>query len=152
MNAAANIQSFPSDRARQLLPGALVLLSPFFLFPSTRTVWLCFLFPLLFLALLVRKDISLPRSPVDIFLLVLTVQVLISGLIVAGPADSLPKVTGYFFGLFVFYTLIVVCREPKWIQFCLFLFLGGGVVLSIVGVLGISRHEEPKYIHSIYRT
>ena len=152
MNAAAIIQSFPSDRARQLLPGALVLLSPFFLFPSTRTVWLCFLFPLLFLALLVRKDISLPRSPVDIFLLVLTVQVLISGLIVAHPADSLPKVAGYFFGLFVFYTLIVVCREPKWIRFCLFLFLGGGVVLSIVGVLGISRHEEPKYIHSIYRT
>lgn len=152
MNAAANIQSFPSDRARQLLPGALVLLSPFFLFPSTRTVWLCFLFPLLFLALLVWKDISLPRSPVDIFLLVLTVQVLISGLIVAGPADSLPKVAGYFFGIFVFYTLIVVCREPKWIRFCLFLFLGGGVMLSIVGVLGISRHEEPKYIHSIYRT
>ncbi|MFH2040940.1 MAG: O-antigen ligase family protein [Acidobacteriota bacterium] len=152
MNAAAIIQSFPSDRARQLLPGALVLLSPFFLFPSTRTVWLCFLFPLLFLALFVRKDISLPRSPVDIFLLVLTVQVLISGLIVAGPAKSLPKVAGYFFGLFVFYTLIVVCREPKWIRFCLFLFLGGGVVLSIVGVLGISRHEEPKYIHSIYRT
>jgi len=133
-----------------ILPAALLLLSPVFLFPRKQTVWVLLLVPLLFVFVLVRRRIRFVHTPLDWMIALLSFQVIISGLFVADMNLSLPKVTGFFFGIAVFYALGPVFHRTERLKWGILVFILGGTALALTGLLGMSRSDEPKYIRALY--
>ncbi len=139
-----------SSPAEWILPSLLFLLSPLFFFPQKNTVWILFVVPLIFLFLFLKKKITFQRTMFDWKILILSFLVLVSGLIVADVTISLPKVVGFFFGVFVFYSLIPLFRDKRLLKIGIMAFVFGGFALAVLGIMGMSRHDEPKYIRFLF--
>lgn len=133
-----------------LLIICLFLLAPFFLFPKLSLLWVLSLVPLIWIVRGIEKKSFLPRMFLNWFVFFLTVQVLATCFIVPDLSFSLPKITGVFFGMMVFYALVSLLRTETSIKYGVLLFLFGGAAFSSVGILGISKHTEPKYIGVLY--
>jgi putative inorganic carbon (HCO3(-)) transporter len=85
----------------------LVLLSPFFIFPSTgRALPVLLGLPALWIARWIARGRFIPRTPFDLSLLVLLGMVPVSLYATPDPALSLPKITGLLFGVGLFYALV----------------------------------------------
>jgi len=129
----------------------LALLSPLFLFPRKGTAWLLMVVPLAFLVMWAGKKTDIQRTPLDWMILFLAFQVGVSGLIVADIDISLAKVTGFFFGVFIYYSLVSFLQTEKLIKIGILAFIVSGAILAVIGILGVSKHTEPKYIQFIYK-
>jgi putative inorganic carbon (HCO3(-)) transporter len=77
------------------------------------------------------------RTIIDIPLLVILVMVFITTVWKANPLHGLPKIAGLLLGVGLFYALTAVLRTEKLIKIGALLFLCGGVLFSLVGVLGM---------------
>jgi hypothetical protein len=130
---------------------SLPLLAPLFLFPKPQWSWIFLSVPLILMIRLVNKKRLLPKTLLDWALLVLMLEVLVTCFIVPDINFSLGKIAGMVLGVFVFYGLVALLRTEKLIKTSFLIFLTGGTVLSIIGVLGLSRHDEPKYIKSLFK-
>lgn len=148
-NSIDNLEKTPW--AEWILPSLLLLLSPLFLFPQKSTVWILFVVPLIFLFLFLKKKITFQRTMLDWKILILSFLVLVSGLVVADVTISLPKVVGFFFGVFVFYSLVPLFKDKRLLKIGIMAFILGGTTLAVFGIMGMSRHDEPKYIRSLFK-
>lgn len=117
----------------------IVLLAPFFLFPRIEQTWILLLVPLTWLASCRFRGAILTPTILDGSLLLLCVQVLISCLLVPELGISLPKISGFVYGLVVFYALCAVCKDLRFIRLGIRFFMLGGVMFALCGILGMSR-------------
>ena len=130
---------------------SLPLLAPLFLFPKPHWSWVFILVPLILGLRVMDKKSLLPRTVLDWAILILMLEVLATCFIVPDITFSLGKIAGMVFAVFVFYAVVSLLKNEKLIKTGLFLFIAGGTVLSIIGILGLSRHDEPKYIEFLYK-
>jgi len=130
---------------------AVVVLSPVLLFPEPGRLPILFLLPVVLLVRWMKTRTVLPRTPLDWAILVLAIEVAATCLFVSDLPFSLTKVTVALFGLLVFYTLVLLLRTERFIRIGINFYAAAGVVLAIVGILGVGRHSEPKYIPFLYR-
>jgi len=117
------------------------LVAPLFLFPSMKYVWVFLLVPIILIWRWLAKKNFFERSVLDWAILILIIQVFTTCLIVTDLTFSLPKITGVLFGIIFFYLTINLLRNKKIIRAGTFLFLLGGLILSIASIFGMSRHD-----------
>jgi putative inorganic carbon (HCO3(-)) transporter len=116
----------------------LLLVSPLFVFPRERFAWIFLVIPLLWV---VRKIIGkrfLERTLLDIPILIILVQVLLTTLFAANPSHSFPKVAGLLLAIGLFYAVIALLKTEKLLKVGVILFLGGGFLFSLLGLVGMS--------------
>lgn len=135
------------DWAQFILIG---LLAPFFLFPSMKYVWVLFVVPSLWICRWLVKKNFFERSILDWAIFILAIQVFATCLIVPDLAFSLPKIAGVLLGIAIFYSMIALMKSEKLIRMGIILFLGGGLILSVIGILGMIRANS-KYLDRLFR-
>ncbi len=119
----------------------ICLLAPFFLFPSMKFAWVLLIVPwILILRWLVKKNFF-ERTVLDWAIFILIIQVFATCLIVPDLSFSLPKIAGVLFGIIFFYSAINLLRTKKLIRDGIVSFLLGGLILSIISILGMIRFD-----------
>ena len=113
------------------------LLAPFFLFPSINYIGLLIIIPLIWICRRIVKKEFFERTILDWAIAILLIQVFATCIIVPDLSFSLPKIAGVLFGVFFFYSAVALLISRKLIKFGIAAFLGGGLILSVVGLLGI---------------
>jgi len=118
------------------------LLAPFFIFPSVKRTWI-FLIVIFFLFVKwgIQKK-TFERTVVDWAVFILIIQVFLSSIRTTDLDLSLPKIAGVIYGILVFYIIVDSLNSRKLIQIGCYVFLCGGVVLSVVGILGMKVSER----------
>lgn len=117
------------------------LLAPIFLFPSMKYVWLLLIVPLVWIFRWSFKRDFFESTVLDWAIFILAIQVFATCLIVPDLAFSLPKITGVLFGIAFFYSVIALMRPERLITAGIIIFLGAGLILSIVSVLDMIRYN-----------
>ncbi len=115
----------------------LLLVSPLFVFPRERFAWIFLIIPLLWV---IRKMLNKPfveRTLLDIPILIILVQVLLTTLFVANASHSFPKVAGLLLSVGLFYAITALLKTEKLLKMGIFLFLGGGFLFSLLGLAGM---------------
>lgn len=115
----------------------LVVLSPLFLFPREQWSWILAIVPLLMTARRIVNKKFFERTIIDIPLLLLLAMVFITTVWNANPLHGLPKIAGLVLGIGLFYAITAVLKTEKLIKIGAILFLCGGVLFSLLGVLGM---------------
>jgi len=126
------------------------LLAPFFLFPSMKYIWILFIVPLIWIWRRVAKNNYFERTILDWAIFILAIQVFATCLTVPDLAFSLPKIAGVLFGIAFFYSVTTLLKTEKLLRAGIILFLGGGVVLSFISILGMIR-SNVKYLDLLYK-
>ncbi len=115
----------------------LVILAPFFLFPTLERIWIFLIIPIVLIGRgLVKKQI-IERTILDWPIFLLSVQVLITCAVVPDIRFSLPKIAGALFGIVSFYAAVNLLKTEKLIKAGIILFLAGSLSFSILGLLGM---------------
>lgn len=114
----------------------LVVAAPFLLFPSPERAWVMAVVPVVWLLAWAASGEPLPRTPLNLTLLLLFIMVLVSLHATYDVAVSLPKVSGMVLGLGAFAAVAYQGRRPAgwWGGLVVFLVVGLGV--AVVGFLG----------------
>ncbi|MCU0285558.1 MAG: O-antigen ligase family protein [Acidobacteria bacterium] len=115
----------------------LILLSPLFLFPREQWVWILAIVPLLMVMRRIINKKFFERTIIDIPLIIILIMVLITTFLKANPFHSFPKIAGLLLGVGLFYAISAVLKTEKTIKIATILFLSGGVLFSLLGVLGM---------------
>lgn len=126
------------------------LLAPFFLFPSMKYIWILCIVPLIWIWRWVAKSDFFERTVLDWAIFILAIQIFATCLIVPDLAFSLPKIAGVLFGIAFFYSITTLLKTNKLIKAGIILFLGGGLALSFIGILGMIR-SNAKYLDELYK-
>ena len=115
----------------------LLLASPFLLFPSPARTLALLALPLVWLSAWLAGAPPLPRTPLSVPLLLLSVMLLVSLGVTFDLGFSLSHITGLLLGIAVFIAVVHAVRTPAalWRAVLLFILAGGGlVVLGLVGI------------------
>jgi len=128
----------------------IALLAPFFLFPSMKYVWILLIVLFIWIWRLVAKKNFFERTILDWAIFTLAIQVFATCLIVPDLAFSLPKIAGVLFGIIFFYSLIALLKTETLLKAGIVVFLGGGLILSIIGIFGMIR-ENVKYLDALFK-
>jgi len=116
----------------------LVFLTPLFIFPSVKYLWVLLILPvILFIRFRIRKRF-LPKTALDLPLLLLTIQVIATCIIVPDLSFSLPKITGVFFGILIFYAVTSVLIEEEFIKGGISLYILGGMLFALLTLSGLN--------------
>ena len=115
----------------------MLVLAPFFLFPSMKSLWIFASVPLvLIFKWLVTKQLF-QRTALDLALALLFIQIIATCFIIPDIPFSLPKITGVLFGILFYYTIVTLLISERLIRWsvilfsgCLFFFFG----ICIVGM------------------
>lgn len=114
------------------------LAAPFFLFPSTKYIWVLLIVPVVWICRWIVKKEFFIHSILDWAIVVLLIQVFATCIIVPDLAFSLPKIVGFLFGVFFFYSTVALLDSEKLIKWGIAGFLGAGLTLSIFSILGMA--------------
>lgn len=117
--------------------GFLVLLTPLFLFPSPRWLWVLLVVPVLLAFRGFIKGRIVERTPFDGPILLLLFQIFMTCFIVPDIEMSLSKITGAIFGILVFYALAALLKTRQRLKIGLLAFVAGGTLFSVIGFLGM---------------
>ena len=118
----------------------LLLLAPIFLFIKPEQVWILGLLPILALIRWVGKNRPIPRTPFDLPLAILTMMIGVSLWATPDWRFSFPKVVGLLFGIALYYGIFDSLNHyPLAIGVTMRLYLGSGIALACVGVLGMAE-------------
>lgn len=112
------------------------LTAPFFLFPSMKYVWMFLIIPMTWTCRKITKKRFFERTVLDWAVFILLIQVFATCIIVPDLSFSLPKIAGVIFGVAFFYSIIALLRTEKFIKCGIIAFLGAGLILSVVSILG----------------
>ncbi len=118
------------------------LTAPFFLFPSMKFVWVLFIVPGVWICRWIVKKQPFERTALDWAVIILLIQVFTTSIIVPDLSFSLPKIAGVLLGVFFFYSIVALLISEKLIKWGIIGFLGSGLSLSIISVLGIRWDRE----------
>jgi len=106
-------------------------------FPGRGFAWIFLVIPLMWV---IRKMLNKPfveRTLLDIPILIILVQVLLSTLFAADPSHSFPKVSGLLLAIGLFYAIAALLKTEKLLKMGIVLFLGGGFLFSLLGLAGM---------------
>ncbi len=124
----------------------LAVMAPIFVFPKQGWTWLFLVFPLIWI---VRraveregKGVLRARTVIDVAVLLLCIQLLISTLSSGEIITSLPKISGILYGILVFYGLVRLLRTDILIKMGIGVFVMGGIVIATIGFVGMSLSRE----------
>lgn len=121
---------------------SLIILAPFFLFPSMERTWVFLIVPSILIGRWIIKRQFLERTILDWAILLLSIQIFVSCLIVPDIGFSLPKIACALFAIVLFYAIVALLKTIKLIRIGVILFIGGGLLFSILGLLGMFTKEE----------
>jgi len=113
------------------------LTAPLFLFPSMKYVWIFLIIPMIWTCRRIIKKRFFARTVLDWALVILLIQVFATCVIVPDLGFSLPKIAGVLLGLAFFYSIVALLTTEKLIKWGIIAFLGAGLILSVVGILGM---------------
>ena len=135
-----------SGLARAAVPVALVLsryeglvllvVAPLLLFPSPVRTPALLAIPALWICRRVALGHLIPRTPLEVPLLLLMLMVLVSLYATFDIAFSLPKITGMLLGLAVYYALVEAAADRRRWALALGGFILAGVGVAVLGLLG----------------
>lgn len=120
----------------------IALAAPLFLFPSMKYVWVFLFIPFIWIWRWYLRKNLLERTIIDWAVLILTFQVFATCLIVPDIKFSLPKISGFVFGIAFFYTVIAILKTKKLIRAGITFYLLGGFIFSIVSIIGMTRYNQ----------
>lgn len=124
----------------------LAAMAPLFVFPKPGWTWLFLVFPLIWIMRwsegTEKEGVKRARTVIDVALLILCIQLLISSLISGEIQTSLPKITGILYGILVFYGLVRLLRTEILIRVGIGLFIMGSTALATIGLVGMSKWTE----------
>lgn len=115
----------------------LLAATPFFLMIQPEYSWILLLLPLTWLISVLAKRQPVPSTPMNLALLVISIQVLISLYATYDIAVSLQKVTGVIWGMAVFFALVRFGNKRIGILISTFIFILGSAGISVLGLFGI---------------
>jgi len=118
-----------------------VVLAPVFLFPRIERAWIFIIIPVVWLVSWRCRGVLLTRTALDLSILLLSFQVLITCFIVPDIWVSLPKISGFLYGLVVFYAIIFLLKNSRFIHMGIHLFMLGSIFFAALGLLGMRRME-----------
>jgi hypothetical protein len=120
----------------------LLLFSPLFLFPSPGRAWFLLLLPgiLIFQGLLRGRIIE--RTILDVAILVLLFQTLLTCAVVPDIGFSLGKIAGIVFGVIAFYVLMENAALEGRCRFGVRLFMAAGLAVAVFGLFGMTNFEK----------
>jgi putative inorganic carbon (HCO3(-)) transporter len=128
----------------------LIAVSPLFFFPKPRLWWILFLIPLMWLTRKIVKKRLVEPTPLNLPMFIFLAAILITTLRVEYFSHSLPKIAGVFFAIAFFYAVIALVKTGKLIQWAAALFLAGGFLFSLVGLLGMPTFKV-KHLHLLMK-
>ena len=135
-----------------LLLAVLTLLAYFFLFPQPARTPIFLIIPALLLLREYRRGEIFRKTVLDISILILLIQVLVTCFFVPEIDFSLPKIAGIIFGVMFFYALGNVLDNDKYLRAGFWMFLFGGGMFSVLGVVGVKMlPDEVKHLDIINR-
>ena len=123
----------------------LVTLALFFIFPKVETTCVFLVFPLIWILRWIvesrggEEKSGCAGTVIDLALLVLCIQLLVSTLVSGNIWTGLPKISGIIFGILVFYALLRVFKSHRLIKAGIVAFLLSGVVLAVIGMIGMIK-------------
>jgi O-antigen ligase len=121
----------------------LALATPFFIFPSSKRIWILLIIPILWITRWLVKGEILEKTILDWPVFILTGQVLAFCLTTTEISFSLSKILNFLYGILFYYIAISLLKSPKKIRWSITGFLGGGFIVALVGIFGIAwLHEE----------
>ena len=115
----------------------LVVISPLFIFPKPHFWWIFLIIPLLLIVRKIVKKQFIEQTPVDLPLIIFLIALFVTTLRVTDFSHSLPKIAGVFFAIALFYAISALVKTEKLLKWAVTLFLVGGVLFSLVGLLGM---------------
>ncbi len=115
----------------------MALLSPLFLFPREKFALIFLVIPVLWGVRRIVHGHFFRRTLLDIPLLVILFQVLVSTLFTAYPPYVFPKAAGLLLGIGMFYAVTGLLKTEKLLKSGVFLFLAGGLFFSVVSLAGM---------------
>lgn len=111
--------------------------TPVFLLIQPKNSWVLLLIPFTWMISIVARKQPIPSTPMNLVLLVIAIQVLISLYATYDIAVSLQKVTGVIWGMAVFFALVRFGKKRSGIIVSTLVFITASVGISILGLLGI---------------
>jgi len=115
----------------------LLLFAPLFMMIKPSQSWLLLLIPILWFIAKFSKRQPIPQTPMNLVLLVILLQVLISLYATYDIAVSLQKISGVIWGIAVFFALIRLSNNRKGLILTTLVFIAGSTGIIILGFLGI---------------
>ena len=115
----------------------LLLASPWLLFPSPQRSAVILIVPALWIIAGCAGRGFLPRTPLNVSLIVLAIMVLVSLYATYDIAVSLPKIAGLALGLGAFFAAARLGGDQAWWRRIFAGFLALGVLIAAVGLLGM---------------
>ncbi|MDO9085199.1 MAG: O-antigen ligase family protein [Anaerolineaceae bacterium] len=115
----------------------LLAFTPLFLTIKPEQSWLLFVLPLTWMISFLAKKQPIPKTPINLALLVIAIQVLVSLYATYDIAVSLQKVTGVIWGISVFFALVRLSKKRKGVIITTLVFLASGAGIAVLGLLGI---------------
>jgi len=115
----------------------LLAAAPLFLLIQPEQSWLLLLLPILWLITLLAKKQPIPTTPMNLALLVISIQVLVSLYATYDIAVSLQKVTGVIWGMAVFFALVNFGKKRTGILISKLVLMDGSAGISFLGLLRI---------------
>jgi putative inorganic carbon (HCO3(-)) transporter len=112
-------------------------LAPFFLFPYPGKTWIFFFIPLVWAIRATLGQRIIERTPIDLPIVVLIAEALVTCIMVTDIGRSLPKVAGLIFGIIFYFATVALLRQEKLIIPAVAAYIGGGFLFSILGLLGM---------------
>jgi O-antigen ligase len=115
----------------------LCILSPLFIFPKEKMSWIFLIIPILWILKKLSNGRFLEPSLLDIPILLILTQILLTTIFVANPIHSFPKVAGFLLSIGLYYALVNILKTKEVIKGGIFLLLTGSFLFSILGLLGM---------------
>lgn len=115
----------------------LLLISPIFILIQPGQSWILLIIPMTWVFSAIAKKSPIPSTPLNVALLVIAIQVLVSLYATYDIAISLQKVTGVIWGMSVFFSLVQLGKKKIGVFLITFIFILGSAGISVLGLIGI---------------
>jgi putative inorganic carbon (HCO3(-)) transporter len=119
--------------------GWIILLAaaPLFILIQPEQSWILLLLPLTWIFSFLARRKPIPPTPLNLTLLLIVIQVMVSLYATYDIAVSLQKVTGVIWGISVFFALVRLSKTRNGVIISTLVFLAGGAGIAVLGLLGI---------------
>ena len=107
-----------------------------------KYVWILLIIPLILISRWMVKNSLFERSILDWAIAILLIQVFVTCIRVPDIIFSLPKIAGVIYGLAFFYSIVALLDSEKLIKWGIMGFLGAGLMLLVVGILGMQWDKD----------
>ena len=128
----------------------LVVAMPFLLFPSPSRSPAMLIVPVLWIISRLAGRELLPRTPLNLVLLVMFVMVLISEWATFDLAWSLPKIAGMILGIGIYFALVRYGKSPCQWWGSLLLFIVAGFGISVLALFGTQWSTKISFLAPIF--